>query len=134
MELQGGQVILELRVSFAVSMSRFFGHLVPPLRVLAAGSESSAATSITPAFAGGIDGPVMFAAGPLEDGEDALIEGVLVRGGDLPLRRRPPLARGTVLWRPFGTAWDDDAKEVIAPDGTRIRVLTLSSATAQLGF
>jgi hypothetical protein len=93
------------------------------------GSESSATTSITPDFPGGIDGPVMFAPGPpMEGGQDALIEGVLVRDGDcLFVGDRAPGTRYAILW-PFGTAWDDDAQEVIAPDGTRIPLGSILSA------
>lgn len=94
----------------------------------------STGSSLPPDFAGGVDGPVMFAPGPpSQGGDDALIEGALVRDGDcLFAGGGTPGARFAVLW-PFGTTWDDDAQEVIAPDGTRIPVGSTFSAGGGYG-
>ena len=83
--------------------------------------ESLTTTSVSEDFAGGLDGPVMFTPGlPSERGEEALIEGVLVRDGDcLFVGDGAPGTRFAVLW-PFGTSWVEDGQEVIAANGTRI--------------
>ncbi len=115
------------------------GAGAPPSTVQSsAGSSTTTATppttSIGVDFAGGTDGPVMFAPGPPADGgEDALIQGVLVRDGDcLFVGDGAPGARIAVLW-PFGTSWDADADEVVAPDGTRIPVGSVFSAGGGYG-
>lgn len=98
------------------------------------GADSSVDTSLAPDFAGGVDGPVMFVPGPPTDGgEDALIEGVLVRDGDcLFVGDGAPGTRFAVLW-PFGTAWDEDAQEVVTADGTRIPLGSTLSAGGGYG-
>lgn len=80
-------------------------------------------------FRGGVDGPVMFAPGPSTDGgEDALIEGVLVRDGDcLFVGTAEPGDRFAALW-PFGTSWDDDAEAVVTSGGDVIPVGSIVSA------
>jgi len=91
-------------------------------------------------FSGGVDGPVMFVAGPpTEGGEDAAIEGPLMRDGDcLFAGDDAPGSRFAVLW-PFGTSWDDQSEEVVLSDstidslsvcGTGIGVTYLLSATS----
>lgn len=72
--------------------------------------------------------------GPATDGgEDALIEGVLVRDGDcLFVGDGAPGSRFAVLW-PFGTSWDDEAQEVVGSDGTRISLGSTLSAGGGYG-
>jgi hypothetical protein len=91
-------------------------------------------TSLAPSLAGGVDGPVMFVPGPpTEGGEDALIEGVLVRDGDcLFVGDGAPGTRFAALW-PFGTAWDEVAQEVVTASGTRIPVGSTFSAGGGYG-
>lgn len=98
------------------------------------GSHAPVTTSLPVDFAGGVDGPVMFAPGPLMDGgEDALIEGVLVRDDDcLFVGGGAPGSRLAVLW-PFGTAWDEDAQQVVVANGTRIPLGSMLSAGGGYG-
>lgn len=97
-------------------------------------TEPAVATSQGSDFAGGVDGPVMFAPGPAtEGGDDALIEGVLVLDGDcLFVGDGAPGARFAVVW-PFGTTWDADAEEVVGPDGIRIPLGSTLSAGGGYG-
>ncbi len=70
---------------------------------------------------------------PTEGGEDALIEGVLVRDGDcLFVGDGAPGTRFAVLW-PFGTSWDEDAQEVVTAGGIRIRLGSMLSAGGGYG-
>ena len=98
---------------------------VPP----ATDPEPTAAAAPGSDFAGGVDGPVMFAPGPPSSGGMmALIQGVLVRDGDcLFAGDGAPGSRVTILW-PFGTTWDDAAQAVVVSDGTRIPVGSAFSA------
>ncbi len=95
---------------------------------------SEPASSQDSDFAGGVDGPVMFAPGPpTEGGEDALIEGVLVLDGDcLFVGDGAPGTRFALLW-PFGTTWDADAQEVVGRDGTRMAIGSMLSAGGGYG-
>lgn len=78
---------------------------------------------------GGVDGPVMFAPGPsTEDGQDAGIEGVLVRDGEcLFVDAGEAGGRFVVLW-PFGTGWDEAAQAVRLSSGETIPVGSVVSA------
>lgn len=93
------------------------------------GSESTLSSTASLDSSGGVDGPVMFAAGPsTEGGEDALIEGILVRDGDcLFVGDAEPGSRFAVLW-PFGTSWDDAAQAVVTSSGEAIPVGSIVSA------
>jgi len=70
---------------------------------------------------GGVDGPVIYAAEPVDDiaedagstGELRLVDGCLVQGDD------PPYS--VVLWR-YGTAWQARPPAVVLDDGTRIEI------------
>jgi len=97
-------------------------------------SAPSVATSIVADFAGGVDGPVMFSPGPpTSGGDDALIEGTLVRDGDcLFVGDGVPGSRYAVLW-PFGTTWDAETQEVVGPDGTRVPLGSTLSAGGGYG-
>lgn len=90
------------------------------------GTEES---TVVDDFSGGVDGPVMFVAGPpTEGGDDAAIEGPLTRDGDcLFVGDDAPGSRYAVLW-PFGTSWDDQSEEVVLFDGTRIALGATLSA------
>lgn len=85
--------------------------------------DRSATTSVAPDYSGGVDGPVMFVPGPRPDvGQEALIEGTLIRDGDCLYVGVPESgSRYAILW-PFGTSWDADSNEVITADLTRIPV------------
>lgn len=98
------------------------------------GADPSTPVSATRAWSGGVDGPVMFVPGPPADGgEDAWIEGVLVRDGDcLLVGDGAPGTRFAVLW-PFGTSWDEGAQEVVAADGSRIPLGATLSAGGGYG-
>lgn len=76
----------------------------------------------------------MFVPGPpADEGEDAMIEGVLTRDGDcLFVGDGAPGTRFAVLW-PYGTSWDEGAQEVVAADGTRIPLGATLSAGGGYG-
>lgn len=97
-------------------------------------AEPATNTRVEPDNADGVDGPVMFAPRPsTEGGDDALIEGTLVRdGGCLYVDNEPLGMRFPLLW-PFGTSWDDDAQEVVTSDGNRIPVGSQLSAGGGYG-
>jgi hypothetical protein len=78
--------------------------------------------------AGGVDGPVVYAA-PSDFGEEALAVGTVELAGQCLLLGGAPAGAGrpVIVWQ-FGTSWSDDESEVILPDGTAVPIGSAISA------